>query len=73
MKLDECTRCKGIGKVACGCCNCGSGEGCTLHSETAIGLWGDTCPSCNGSGKNGIRGVHGKIQNGNARPDDSGN
>ena len=34
-------KCHGLGfiPIAGGICNCGSGEGCTLHNNTAIFLW----------------------------------
>jgi hypothetical protein len=46
-----CPKCGGKGKTHEGFCNCGSGEGCTMHSDTALSLWGHKCDLCKGSGK----------------------
>jgi hypothetical protein len=46
----KCQQCKGIGKLPTEPCSCGSGEGCSLHDESAIALWGPTCPACKGTG-----------------------
>lgn len=49
----RCQRCGGVGKVQWpeARCNCGSGEGCDIHDDVAIGLWGKKCPDCNGTGR----------------------
>ncbi len=46
-----CPKCGGSGRIAGGICNCGSGEGCTLHNATAIAMWGDKCAECHGTGR----------------------
>lgn len=46
-----CRHCEGKGKISSGNCNCGSGEGCTLHNDTALRIFGADCPACKGTGK----------------------
>lgn len=46
----SCPTCKGEGKLPFGECNCGSGEGCTYHSNTALHMFGRDCPDCDGRG-----------------------
>ena len=50
-RLTVCPECKGLGRVATNSCNCGSGEGCSMHDEAAISMWGPKCKRCNGTGK----------------------
>lgn len=47
----KCDRCNGVGKISSGSCNCGSGEGCDVHDENALHLFGIKCPKCKGTGK----------------------
>lgn len=47
----KCETCKGLGRLPCGRCSCGSGEGCTQHDTTAIAMWGLKCSKCQGTGK----------------------
>ena len=51
--IKKCSNCNGLGKIQWknDRCNCGSGEGCGIHDEIAIGLWGKTCDKCKGKGK----------------------
>lgn len=46
----NCLYCGGVGRVPSGICNCGSGEGCSVHNTTAIAMWGVICSYCNGKG-----------------------
>ena len=50
IRTVQCTRCDGVGKVESGWCNCGSGEGCSMHDLLAISMWGPTCLRCKGKG-----------------------
>ena len=45
-KFKKCPTCEGVGRVPWGdTCNCGSGEGCSIHDAW---FWGKICPDCNG-------------------------
>jgi hypothetical protein len=52
ISKEKCLKCNGLGKVQWenARCNCGSGEGCDIHDEAAISLWGKICDTCKGTG-----------------------
>lgn len=65
-QLLDCFRCNGRGKIGEGFCNCGTGEGCTMHSDSALSIWGRKCEVCNGTGK--VKHGAKTVQHESARP-----